>query len=193
MLFAAKAITATNRFLFQLTKWAVYVIAGLMLYEVIARYSFEHPTSWAPELATLIFGPFFLLGGPYLLHLGGHVAVDIVSSRATGWLKLVLDIVGMLLVLAFGIILVRYSIDPVLQSYEYNETSYSGWNPIIWPTKAFLPLATALIGLQALAEIILAIGNFRNPPDKPAVTEEAPAIAEPEPEIGDTTIQGGTA
>ena len=52
---------------------------------------------------------------------------------------------------------------------------------------------TALIGLQALAEIILAIGNFRNPPDKPTVTEEAPAIAEPEPEIGNTTIQAGTA
>ena len=77
MITLARSVTALNRLLFTAAKWLVYVIVLLMLWEVLSRYLLAAPTSWAPELATLIFGPFFLLGGPYLLHLGGHVAVDV--------------------------------------------------------------------------------------------------------------------
>ena len=157
MTIIAHRITALNRMLFAATKWLVFAIAFLMLYEVIARYTFESPTSWAPELATLLFGPFFLLGGPYLLHLGGHVAVDIVSSRADGHTKLALKIVGALMAAIFGGILFWFSLPLVIQSYQYAETSYSAWNPVVWPTKAVLPLATLLLVLQALAEMVFAL------------------------------------
>ncbi|MBL3702192.1 TRAP transporter small permease subunit [Sulfitobacter sp. BDSS02] len=153
----AEAITTWNRWTFEATKWLVYIIAGLMLYEVISRYSLHNPTSWGPELATLLFGPFFLLGGPYLLHLGGHVAVDIVSSKAEGWLKTVLAIVAALLALLFGAILLRYSAPLAMQAYQYGETSYSAWNPVVWPAKMVLPLAAVLLILQALAEVVFAM------------------------------------
>lgn len=151
---AARALTALNKALFSLTKWLVYAIAGLMLFEVFSRYSLENPTSWAPELATLLFGPFFLLGGPYLLHSGGHVAVDILSARASGRLAIVLKICAALLALLFGAILLWFSAPLAHQSYTYAETSYSAWNPVIWPVKAVLPLAALLLMLQALAELV---------------------------------------
>ena len=153
----AKFITSVNRVSFTVAKWLVFAIAGLMLYEVIARYTLESPTSWAPELATLLFGPFFLFGGPYLLHIGGHVAVDILSSRATGHMLRILKIVGALMALVFGAILLWFSLPLAIQSYQYAETSYSGWNPVIWPMKAALPVAALLLALQALAEIIFAL------------------------------------
>ena len=106
---AARAITAVSRAAFGVAKWGVWAIAALMLYEVVSRYAAAAPTSWAPELATLIFGPYFLLGGPYLLHLGGHVAVDIVSERATGGAARVLDVVAALLALVFGAILLWFA------------------------------------------------------------------------------------
>ncbi|MET4103770.1 TRAP-type mannitol/chloroaromatic compound transport system permease small subunit [Roseovarius sp. MBR-78] len=156
MLRIAQAVTGLNHRLFSATRWLVFVIAGLMLFEVIARYSFRLPSSWAPELATMLFGPFFLFGGPYLLHLGGHVAVDIVSERATGWLKRLLAFVAALLALVFGAILLWFSLPLALQSYSYGETTYSAWNPVIWPVKAVLPLAALLLILQALAELAFA-------------------------------------
>lgn len=155
----ARSVTALNRWLFALAKWLVYAIVLLMLWEVLSRYMLHSPTSWAPELATLVFGPFFLLGGPYLLHLGGHVAVDVLSERATGRTATVLRIVGFVLAAAFGGILLWFSLPLAIQSWEYGETSYSAWNPVIWPAKAFLPLASALLLMQALAEIVLAIRN----------------------------------
>ena len=154
MIRLARAITALNRLFFDCAKWLVYVIALLMIYEVVARYSFHSPTSWAPELATLIFGPFFLLGGPYLLHLGGHVAVDILSVKAGEKTAPALAAIGFLLAILFSAILLRYGLPLALQSLQYGETSYSTWNPVVWPTKTILPLAAGLLVLQALAELI---------------------------------------
>ena len=128
-----------------------------MLFEVISRYSLQNPTSWGPELATLLFGPFFLLGGPYLLHLGGHVAVDVLSSNARGRLRVVLAVMAALLALLFGLILLRFSLPLAWQAFEYGETSYSAWNPIIWPAKMVLPLAALLLVFQSLAEVVFAV------------------------------------
>nr|WP_319251607.1 TRAP transporter small permease subunit [uncultured Celeribacter sp.] len=154
MISLAQRITALNRGLFVLAKWLVYAIVILMLWEVISRYMLSAPTSWAPELATLIFGPFFLLGGPYLLHLGGHVAVDVLSSAATGRLAKILQLVALILAGVFGAILLWFSLPLVWQSFNYGETSYSAWNPVIWPAKAFLPLSALLLTLQAVADAI---------------------------------------
>lgn len=157
MLRIAQAVTGVNHRLFSATRWLVFLIAGLMLFEVVARYSFRLPSSWAPELATMLFGPFFLFGGPYLLHLGGHVAVDIVSERATGWLKRLLACIAAALALVFGAILLWFSLPLAMQSFTYGETTYSAWNPVVWPVKAVLPVAAFLLMLQALAELVFAL------------------------------------
>lgn len=159
MIAFARGITAVNRTLFTGATWLVYAIVLLMLWEVFSRYTLSAPTSWAPELATLIFGPFFLLGGPYLLHLGGHVAVDVLSERASGRTALVLTLIGLLLAAIFGAILVWFSVPLAWQSFLYRETSYSGWNPQIWPTKVFLPVAAAMLSLQALADAVFALSG----------------------------------
>ncbi len=151
----ALAVTVMNRFLFSAAKWLVFLIAALMLYEVLARYSFEAPTSWAPELATLLFGPYFLLGGPYLLHMGGHVCIDLLSARAGPRLALILAVTGLTLTMSFAGILLWFAHPLVVQSYEYAETSYSTWNPVIWPSKAVLPIAAILLIAQTIAEFVL--------------------------------------
>jgi TRAP-type mannitol/chloroaromatic compound transport system permease small subunit len=162
MISLARCITALNRGLFAFAKWLIYAIVLLMLWEVLSRYVFSAPTSWAPELATLIFGPFFLLGGPYLLHLGGHVAVDVASAHATGRLAVLLKLAGLFLAAVFGAILLWFSMPLVMQSFSYGETSYSAWNPIVWPAKAFLPLSAILLILQAFADAITAIAEPEN-------------------------------
>jgi TRAP-type mannitol/chloroaromatic compound transport system permease small subunit len=48
------------------------------------------------------------------------------------------------------------------------ETSFSSWNPVVWPFKLFLPLAGGLMFLQVLAEIMFLLNG-----QHPAKTEGA--------------------
>jgi TRAP-type C4-dicarboxylate transport system permease small subunit len=157
--FFAWLITKVNQFLFDVAKWAVILISLLMLYEVISRYSFHSPTSWAPELATLLFGPFFLLGGPYLLHLRGHVSVDVLSSKAKGKLAIILSVTAVLLATVFGLILFWFSLPLAIQSFQYSETSFTSWNPQIWPSKLILPFSAAMLVLQSVAELVFCFSS----------------------------------
>jgi len=149
---AASAITALNRRLFQVTVWLMAVVVPVMLYEVVARYVFNAPTVWGMELAVLLFGPYFLLGGPHLLHLKGHVALDLVRQRLSGrWVRR-LDLVNYPVIVLFCAILLYFSVPSAWSAWTFRETSFSAWNPPIWPVKATVPLALALMLLQALAE-----------------------------------------
>lgn len=146
------AITRINRIVFMATIWLMAIVVPVMLYEVVARYVFNAPTVWGMELAVLLFGPYFLLGGPYLLHLRGHVSLDVARQRLSPRINRWLDLLNFPVIIAFCLILLFFSVPAALSSFEYRETSFSAWNPQIWWTKAAVPVALALMLLQALAE-----------------------------------------
>lgn len=148
------AITAINRALFKAAVWIMAVVVPVMIYEVIARYFFNAPTTWGMELAVLLFGPYFLLGGPYLLHLKGHVALDVVRQRLSPMWQRRMDLVNYPMIVIFCAILLYFSVPSAWSSWEYKETSFSAWNPPVWPIKAFVPLALALMMMQAIIEFL---------------------------------------
>jgi len=148
------AITGLNRTLFRIAVWLMAVVVPVMVYEVVCRYLFNAPTVWAMELAVLLFGPYFLLGGPYLLHLRGHVALDLVHARLSPAWRRRVDLLNYPVIVAFCAILLYYSVPPALNAFAYRETSFSAWNPPIWPFKAAVPVALLLMLLQALAEFV---------------------------------------
>ena len=56
--------------------WAVIAVI-VYYYEVIARYVFNSPTSWAHESMYLMFGMQYLIAGAYAMLTESHVRVDI--------------------------------------------------------------------------------------------------------------------
>ncbi len=62
-----RLITALNRWVATVVSAFVFIMVAVISYEVVSRYFFNAPTTWAMELATLLFGPYFLLAGPYIL------------------------------------------------------------------------------------------------------------------------------
>ncbi|SHN04504.1 TRAP transporter small permease subunit [Roseibium suaedae] len=146
------AVTALNRFIFQAASLLMFLIVPVMLFAVVSRYVFNSPSTWAMELATLIFGPYFLLAGPNLLHERGHVSLDLVQHAVGAGARRVLEIINYPIIIAFCVILLFYAVPFAWQAFEYGETSYSSWNPPIWPVKLFIPVALVLLGLQAAVE-----------------------------------------
>lgn len=157
----AGTITATNRAAFYIAISLVYLIVPVMLIDVVARYAFNAPTVWGMELATLLFGPYFLLAGPYVLHLKGHVAMDILRQRLKVQADRMVELVNLPIIVAFCAILLWFSVPAAIDSFNYGETSFSAWNPPIWWTKAAVPISLLLMLLQALAEFLRVL--YRTP------------------------------
>lgn len=157
----AGAITKINRAAFYIAISLVYLIVPVMLIDVVARYAFNAPTVWGMELATLLFGPYFLLAGPYVLHLKGHVAMDILRQRLKLQADRLVELVNLPIIVAFCAILLWFSVPAAIDSFNYGETSFSAWNPPIWWTKAAVPVSLLLMLLQALAEFLRVL--FRAP------------------------------
>ena len=65
----------------KIVSFLILIIVGITVYEVILRYVFNSPTTWAFELNYLIFGAYSILGGAYTFYLKGHVNVDILYGR----------------------------------------------------------------------------------------------------------------
>lgn len=167
-------VTALNRTLFMIASALMLAIVPVMLYAVLMRYAFNAPSSWAMELATLMFGPYFLIGGPYLLHTHGHVSLDLVQKAVSPRVNRVFLLLNYPVIIVFALVLMVYAWPFAVQSWEYGETSYSSWNPVIWPVKFFIPAALALLAAQALAEwlrVLIHPGTVAAGPDVPA---EAP-------------------
>ncbi|EKF42125.1 TRAP-type dicarboxylat transporter small permease [Nitratireductor indicus C115] len=150
-------ITGINRLLFILAAAIIFAVVPMLLYEVVARYAFDAPTVWAMEASTLVFGPHFLLAGPYLLHLRGHVAVDIFSEKAQGPTRRALDVFACLVIAVFAGVFAVVSWPLAVNAYALGETSFSAWNPPIWWLKFIVPFSFAMLFLQALAEAAMTI------------------------------------
>ena len=114
LIFSTSAITTLNRWIFQATVWLMAIVVPVMLYEVVARYFFNAPTVWGMELAVLLFGPYFLLGGPYLLHLKGHVALDVARERMSPSWQRRFDLLNYPVIVVFCIILLYFSLPSAL-------------------------------------------------------------------------------
>ena len=54
----------------------------------------------------------------------------------------------------FTLALLWFGIDMAQESMSSWETSYSAWNPPIWPVKLAIPIGTALLVLQGLVKLL---------------------------------------
>jgi len=152
-----KTITEINRWLAIAVSSLVFIMVAAISYEVVARYFFDAPTVWALELSTLLLGPYFLLAGPYFLHTAGHVNVDILYSKLSPRWAALADTGIYTVIVVISCVLIYQSIPIAENAIASGETSFSSWNPAIWPVKTLIPIAFSLLLLQSVAELFAAI------------------------------------
>jgi TRAP-type mannitol/chloroaromatic compound transport system permease small subunit len=153
-----------------ITKWTGYLFALIVaplvianVIEVFMRYAMNAPTSWALDVTTMSFGALFMLGAAYALLKGAHVRTDMLWEKFSNRKKGIIDSIAYLLFfLPSMAILFAISIDDFLYSLSINEKSTSGiWQPVIWPLRAVIPLAAALLFLQGVSELMKSLWAAR--------------------------------
>ena len=143
--------------------WCIVILTLGTTYEVVVRYAFNNPTSWAFDFSYLMYGAVFYMAGAYTLSRGGHVRADMFYRL---WRPRTQAAVELLLYVIFffpGIIALVYS--GWLYGYDSArilEVSVNSPAGIpIWPLKMMIPFGAGLIALQGFAEVLRCIVCLR--------------------------------
>lgn len=144
------------------TSIATAIVAGALLalgvlsvvHMVFVRYIMGESTVWQTEFTTYAITASMLLGAPYVLKTGGHVAVTVLPDALKGLpkrlMRLAASSVGLLfcIALAYGCWYYFY------EAWAFDWTTGTVWNPPLWP--AILPVAigSTLLSLQYVAEML---------------------------------------
>jgi TRAP-type mannitol/chloroaromatic compound transport system permease small subunit len=164
------AYLAVIRIIDGITVYTGYVFTLLLVplilanvVEVFMRYVMNEPTSWALDVTTMSFGALFMLGAAYALLKGAHVRTDMLWDTFSERKKGIIDATAYgLFFLPSMAILFWISIDDFLYSLSINERSTSGiWQPVIWPLRAVIPVAAALLFLQGVSELMKSLWAAR--------------------------------
>lgn len=144
--------------------WLILVLTAAVCIEVVKRYALNAPTAWSFDADYMLYGVLFMMCGAYTLAQDGHVRGDFLYSSMKPRLQASLDLALYLVFFIPGIAALVYSgVDYAHDSWVIREhVSDTANGPAVYPFKAAIPIAGALVLLQGVAEIVRCILCLRN-------------------------------
>ncbi|GJG96223.1 TRAP transporter small permease subunit [Cupriavidus pauculus] len=148
-------IDRISTFVGQAAAWLIIGLTLMISYEVFSRYALGTPHAWVFDASNMLYGALFMLGGAYTLAKRGHVRGDILYGFLSPRAQAAIDLVLYLLFFFPGVIALAWAgIDFFEVSLAQNEhSSIAADGPPIYPFKAVIPVAGALLLLQGVAEL----------------------------------------
>lgn len=143
--------------------WLLVPLVATVIWEVVARYAFDAPTTWAYETIYALYAALFMLGAAYALRVGAHVRTDFLWEKWTVRRRAAIETLAyVLLFLPCMALFLAVGVDWAWSAYRLGERSAdTAWFPPLWPLKALLPASTALLMLQALSQTAKSLHAWR--------------------------------
>jgi TRAP-type mannitol/chloroaromatic compound transport system permease small subunit len=143
----------------QLCAWAIVALTLLIGWEVFSRYVLTNPHPWVMDASNMLYGLLFMMAGAYTLSKNGHVRGDVLYGFFEARTQAFFDLILYLLFFIGGVVAMVYAGWDFFQtSLAQNEhSSIAADGPPIYPFKAVIPIAGALLLLQGFVEIIRCI------------------------------------
>jgi len=142
--------------------WLILPLIFVMTFEVVSRYV-ATPTQWAYDLSYMLYGALFMLGAAYTLYRGAHIRTDFLYQKWSVKTQATVDAICYLFLFFPGIAMFLWlGAEFAWASWLRNErTAGSSWMPIIYPLKAVIPTAAALLLAQGVSEFLKCIYAIR--------------------------------
>ncbi|TBW57731.1 TRAP transporter small permease [Marinobacter halodurans] len=121
---------------------------------VFVRYILGESTVWQTEFTTFAITAAMLLGAPYVLKSGGHVAVTVLPDALQGLPKRIMTLLASLVGLAFCLALTYGCWYYLYEAYTGGWNTGTVWNPPLWPAILPVTVGASLLSLQYIAEIL---------------------------------------
>jgi len=157
------AVDRLSTTLGQLFAWLIVVLTGLITWEVLSRKA-GVPHAWVFDAQIMAYGTLFMMAGAYTLAKNGHVRGDVLYGFFPPRLQAGVDLMLYLLFFLPGAVAMvfagwRYAAES-WAIREHSTIMVEG--PPVYPFKAMIPLAGALILLQGVVEIVRCVACLRS-------------------------------
>ena len=139
----------------------VILLVMLIVFEVVLRYFFKSPTTWGTELQIFLYGTLCMLCISYATYKKSHARVDILLKKFSKKWQYILGILYIFLFsLPFMVILLIFESKVAYHSWLIQEHStWSPWQPLLYPIKSMIPLGAALFIFQCISDLLKIIAN----------------------------------
>lgn len=164
----ANGVTTFNQKVFTGAAFLVYPLFLCVSFEVVKRYVFKAPTTWAYDLTWIIFGIFAFLGLANGLAKGVHVKADIIMELVSDKARHIITVICYVIFFFPMMGGCCYSfINYIQKAIQLNEQSpYTIWSPVIWPCKVILGFSMLMLLAQGIVEFGNEIGRLAHPEEK---------------------------
>jgi len=134
--------------------WCLLAMVLVQVTVVLMRYVFCVGSIWLAEAIVYAHATLFMAAAAWVLQRGGHVRVDIFYAAASPRRRAIVDLVGaLLLLMPFVAVLAWLSLPYVARSWAILERSReTSGLPLVFLLKTLIPLFSALLALQGLAQ-----------------------------------------
>ncbi len=140
----------------RVASYFLMALVAVVCFDVLMRYLFNQPTTWAYDAALHLYSVAFLVGGAWVLKMNAHIKVDVLYMMFSPRARAIINVICYLFLLfPLCYFLVKDGSVYVYQSWQAGEVSRS--SPLhepIWPLKIFIPLAFLLLWLQGIVEFL---------------------------------------
>ncbi|WP_136798869.1 MULTISPECIES: TRAP transporter small permease [Desulfosediminicola] len=158
-----KLIDTTTTFFAKLAAWMFFVIGGIIVYEVIARYLFFSPTIWSEEISRFLQIWATYLAAAYILHQRKLIAIDVVVSKMPHRAQQFFESLSLVIIAIFSSVACIYGIKIVIASVKIGRATSTMMAVPSWMTEIAIPIGFGLLLLQCLAELYRTIFAYSQP------------------------------
>lgn len=175
-------VEALNYGVGRFAMYLLFALMGVLMWSSISK-TFFLPSLWTLEMAQFVMVAYFVLGGPYVMQMNGHVRMDLFYAMQTPRRRAWWDAVTVLaLILYLGVLVwgaaesFEYSLglrwsDPETSALGLSwpqvgrlERSPTAWRPYLWPVKLVMLVGFTLMLMQATAALVRDVAELRGAP-----------------------------
>ena len=175
----SRQIDRLNEFVGRWVSWLVLAAVLISALNASARKAFSLTSNAFLEVQWYLFAAVFLLASGYTLLRQEHVKIDVVLSRFVRRTQVKIEVFGFIVfLLPFVVTTIGLVWPLVVKAFVTGEMSSNAGGLIRWPVFALVPLGFALLGLQALSEIVKRIAFLQGRAPDPGQKAQAKTAEE---------------
>ena len=161
-------IDSLNEFVGRWLGWLVLAAVLISAGNAVVRKAFDTSSNAFLEIQWYLFAAVFLLAAGYTLLRQEHVKIDVILHRFTRRTQVMVEIFGMVAFLLPFVVIMIVEVWPLVwRAYLSGEMSSNAGGLIRWPVFVLVPIGFALLGLQAVSELIKRIAFLQGLVDDP--------------------------